>query len=149
MMLKEMCTAGVVCCGLKTTALEAARLMRQKHVGDVVVVDDPEQEGVPLGIVTDRDLIVEVLGNNLDPAKTSVGGLMRKPIVIAYETEDTSEVIARMRSHGIRRIPVVAHEGQVVGIVTLDDLLRQFVADAGTLVETITKAQANEQHSRR
>src|SRR3974390_851160 len=98
MKLKEIYTAGVVCCGLKTTALEAARLMRHKHVGDVVVVDNPEEKGIPLGIVTDRDLVVQVLGRDLDPAKTTVGGLMRKPIVIAHEAEDTSEVSARMRS---------------------------------------------------
>ena len=149
MLLKEMCTAGVVCCGLKTTALEAARLMRHKHVGDVVVVDNPEEKGIPLGIVTDRDLVVQVLGRDLDPAKTTVGGLMRKPIVIAHEAEDTSEVIARMRSHGVRRIPVVAREGEVVGIVTLDDLLRQCVADAGSLVDIMNKAQSNEQHAPR
>ena len=149
MKLKEMCTAGVVCCGAQTTAHEAARLMRHKHVGDVVVVDDPGEEGVPLGIVTDRDLVVQVLGNDLDPAKTTVGQLMRKPIVIAHETEDTSEVIARMRSQGVRRIPVVAREGEVVGIVTLDDLLRQCVVDANGLVDIMNRAQSSEQHSRR
>ena len=53
--------------------------MRHRHVGDLVVVDDPENEGVPLGVVTDRDLVVEVLGNGLDPAKTNVGSLMRTP----------------------------------------------------------------------
>ena len=114
-----------------------------------MVVDDPREEGVPLGIITDRDLVVEVLSNGLDPAKTTVGSLVRKPVVIAYETEDTSQLLERMRAHGVRRVPVVANEGEVVGIVTLDDLLRLFVSDASALLDIMTKARANEQHARR
>jgi CBS domain-containing protein len=149
MLLKDVCTANVVCCGRQTTALQAASLMRHKHVGDVVVVDDPEDDGVPLGIITDRDLVIEVLGNGLDPAKTTVGSLMRTPVVIAHESEDTAQVIERMRTHGVRRLPVVAHEGEVVGIITLNDLLRVFVTDAGALLDVMTKGQKNEQHLRR
>jgi len=149
MMIKDIFTPNVACCGPQTSALEAARMMRHGHVGDLVVVDDPREEGVPLGIITDRDLVVEVLSNGLDPAKTTVGSLVRKPVVIAYDTEDTSQLLERMRAHGVRRMPVVANEGEVVGIVTLDDLLRLFVGDAGALLDIMTKARANEQHGRR
>jgi len=149
MLLKEVCTASVVSCGPQTTVLQAASLMRHRHVGDLVVVDDPQDQGVPLGIVTDRDIVIEVLGNGLDPAKTTVGSLMRKPVVIANESEDTTQVIQRMQANGVRRLPVVAHEGEVVGIITLNDLLRLFVADANSLLGVMTKGQINEQHSRR
>jgi CBS domain-containing protein len=149
MLLKDVCTPNVVCCGAQTSVLEAARLMRHKHVGDLVVVDDPRDEGVPLGIVTDRDLVVEVLGNGLDPATTTLGSLMRTPVVIAHESEDTAQVLERMRAHGVRRIPVVAHEGETVGIITLDDLLRLFVADASALLAIMTQGRTNEQHQRR
>jgi CBS domain-containing protein len=149
MLLKDACTANVVCCGPQTTVLQAASLMRHRHVGDLVVVDDPENEGIPLGVVTDRDIVVEVLGNGLDPAKTTVGSLMHTPVVIAQESEDTNQVIERMRAHGVRRLPVVANEGEVVGIITLNDLLRLFVADANSLLGIMTKGQVNEQHSRR
>jgi CBS domain-containing protein len=149
MLLKEACTTNVVCCGPQTTVLHAASLMRHRHVGDVVVVDNPEDEGIPLGIVTDRDIVVEVLGNGLDPAKTTVGSLMRTPVVIAQESEDTTQVMERMHAHGVRRLPVVANEGEVVGIITLNDLLRLFIADANALLGIMTKGQINEQHSRR
>jgi CBS domain-containing protein len=149
MLLKEVCTPNVVCCGPQTTALEAARLMRHRHVGDLVVVDNPNDEGVPLGVVTDRDLVVEILGNGLDPGTTMVGSLMRKPVVIAHESEDTAQVIERMRTHGVRRVPVVGRDGQAVGIVTLDDLLRLFVADAGALLDIMTKGRTNEERARR
>jgi len=107
MLLKEVCTPEVVCCGAQTRVLQAAQLMRHKHVGDLVVVGDPQEDRVPLGIVTDRDLVVEVLGNGLDPATTTLGSLMHKPVVIANENEDTTTVVARMREHGVRRVPVV------------------------------------------
>ena len=74
MKLKEMCTAAVVSCGAKTTASEAARLMRDQHVGDVVVVDDPREEGTPLGIVTDRDLVIEVLGELTQDMRSAHAG---------------------------------------------------------------------------
>jgi CBS domain-containing protein len=149
MLLKDVCTAGVISCGRETSVLQAADLMRRRHVGDLVVVDDPEDEGIPLGVVTDRDIVVEVLAKGLDPAKTTVGSLMRSPVVIAYESEDTTQAIERMRMHGVRRLPVVAHEGEVVGIVTLNDLLRVFISDAGALLDVMTKGQKIEQHLRR
>ncbi len=149
MLLKDACTANVVCCGPQSTVLQAAILMRHRHVGDLVVVDDPDNEGIPLGVVTDRDIVVEVLGNGLDPAKTTVGSLMRTPVVIAQESEDTTQVIERMHALGVRRLPVVANEGEVVGIITLNDLLRLFVADANSLLGIMSKGQINEQRSRR
>ena len=74
---------------------------------------------------------------------------MRKPVVIAHESEDTTEVLQRMRTHGVRRLPVVAHNGEVVGIITLNDLLRLFVTDVGAVLDTMNKGQINEQHARR
>jgi CBS domain-containing protein len=149
MLLKDACTPDVVCCSGKISVLEAAGLMRRKHVGDLVVVDDPENERIPLGVVTDRDLVVEVLGNGLDPAATTLTSLIRAPVVIAHESEDTTEVIERMRTHGVRRVPVVNQEGSATGIITLDDLLRLFVADANALLAIMKKGQNREQRSRR
>jgi CBS domain-containing protein len=149
MLLKEVCTPDVVCCSVKTTGTEAAHLMRQRHVGDLVVVDDPHGDCIPLGVVTDRDLVVEILGNGLDPARTTMATLMRTPVVIAHESEDTARVIERMRAHGVRRVPVVNQEGSAVGIITLDDLLRLFVAEASALLDIVTKGQSHEQRSLR
>lgn len=148
MLLKEVCTLDVVCCGTQTRALEAAQLMRHQHVGDLVVVDDPE-ERVPLGMVTDRDLVVDVLGNGLDPATTTLGSIMHKPVVIANEDEDTATIIERMRMHGVRRVPVVDRNGVAVGIITLNDLLRVCVDEAQALLQIMSKGQGHERRSRR
>ena len=149
MLLRDVCMPDVVYCGPATTITEAARLMRRKHVGDIVVVEDPEGDRIPVGVVTDRDIVVEVLANELDPATNTVTDIMRTPVVIADDGEDTAQAIERMRTHGVRRIPVVGTGGALVGIVTLDDLLKVFAADAGALLEIITKAQTYEHRARR
>lgn len=148
MLLKDVCTTDVVCCGAQTHALEAARIMRQKHVGDLVVVDDLEDRR-PLGLVTDRDLVVAVMGNGLDSHATLVTSVMQTPVVIASETEDTSAVIERMRAHGVRRLPVVNEHGATVGIITLNDLLASVIEQAGRLLQVMVKGQDSERRSRR
>lgn len=149
MLLKDVCTPDAVCCIGSTSALEAARIMRHKHIGDLVVVDDPGEGRIPLGIVTDRDIVVEVLGQGLDPSTTKLASLMHTPVVIAHESEDVGSLVERMRTHGVRRVPVVNQEGALVGIVTLDDLLKILVAAVGALTEITDKGQRREQHLRR
>lgn len=149
MLLREMCMPDVVYCGPDTRVAEAAQLMRGKHVGDLVVVEDPTGERIPIGVVTDRDLVVEVLAKELDPATTKLVDIMRTPVVVAAETEDTAQAIERMRTHGVRRIPVVGEGGALVGIVTLDDLLKQFAADANALIDVVVKGQSHEHRARR
>lgn len=149
MLLKDICTLDAVCCGPDTTVHEASRIMRRSHVGDLIVVDDPEGDRVPIGVVTDRDFVLEVLGNGLDPNHTTVARLMHQPVVIANEEEQVAAVIVRMRTHGVRRIPVVDARGATVGIITLDDLLRLLVNEAGSLLEIVAKEQNQERRSRR
>lgn len=149
MVLKDVCTMDVAVCGAGTSAIDAARLMRQHHVGDLVVVDDPQQDRVPLGIVTDRDLAIEVLGASRDPATTTVGSLLRRPLVIATESEDTAQVIERMRAQAVQRIPVVDGRGAVIGIVTLDDMLRHLAAETRALLEIVDIGRRREQRGRR
>ena len=149
MQLKEIYTPEVVCCARETNALEAAVLMRQRHVGAVVVVNDIGNDRTPIGVITDRDLAVDVLGAGLDASKTQVVALTRKPVIIAHENEELSAAIERMRSHGVRRMPVVDRGGALVGIVTLDDLLALMVENANALVQITRKEQQEERHTRR
>ena len=149
MKMKEVCTPDAEWCGRETSALEAARLMRHKHVGDLVVVDDPDGARTPIGVVTDRDLVIEIMAKGVDPSTVTVAELVRTPVVIADETEDAGPVIERMRAHGVRRIPVVDHRGSVTGIVTLDDLLKCMIEEAGKLVGIVAKGHDREQRARR
>jgi CBS domain-containing protein len=145
MLLNSFCMLDVVCCTPRTTALEAAYLMRSRHVGDLVVVEDDEVQKEPLGVITDRDIVVEVLAKGLDPATTLVGSVMKTPVVIAHEDEDSALTLERMRTHGVRRIPVVGRQGTLVGVVTADDMLRRLAADAGLLTEIVSRQQSLEE----
>ena len=149
MLLKEICVVEVASCGRDAGILEAARLMRQHHTGNLIVVDDPHGDRIPVGIVTDRDIVVEVLANELDPAKTTVTQIMSAKLVIAGGAEDISDALARMRLHGVRRLPVVDHDGSLMGIVTLDDVLRLHAAQAAALADVVSKEQDHEHRARR
>ena len=149
MLLKEVCVLDVVCCGRDTGIFEAARLMRKHHAGDLIVVDDPNEERVPVGILTDRDIVVEVLGNDLDPAKTTVSQVMSNKLVIAEAHEDTAVAVERMHVHGVRRLPVVDHKGSLIGVFTLDDAIKLHAARAAEFVDIAAKGQTHERRTRR
>jgi len=123
--------------------------MRRKHRGDLVVVDDDEAKPAPLGVITDRDIVVEVLGNGLDPATTTVGSIIRTPVVIAHDGEDASQALERMSAQGVRRMPVVSAAGTLVGIITADDILKRLAADANLLAQIVSREQTREERSRR
>jgi CBS domain-containing protein len=149
MLLRDLCTPDAVACNPDSSVLQAARLMRQHHVGDVVVVEDMATDPSPIGVVTDRDIVVEVLGRELDPARVTLRQIMRTPAVIASTSEDVAQAVERMKAHGVRRIPVVDESSRLAGILCLDDLLKRLAADAATLAEVIAREQDREHRTRR
>lgn len=149
MLLKEFCTTDVAWCTRDTTVLEAAQMMRQKHIGDLIIVDDPNDEFTPVGLITDRDIVVKVIGNELSASQTRVGAVMRTPLVTASDSEDSNVAIARMRHHGVRRLPVTGRDGKLVGIVTLDDLLKKLRSEVDSMLEIITQEQDQERRTPR
>ena len=100
-----------------TTVLEAARKMRDDDIGDVIVLRDGEVGG----IVTDRDIVVRVLAEGLDPQNVSVSQVMSDGVVCLSPTDTVERAIEVMKDHAIRRIPVV-EGGEPVGVVSIGDL---------------------------
>lgn len=149
MMLSAVCTLDVASCSPRISVLEAARLMRQKHTGDLVVVDQDEDAQEPIGVITDRDIVVEVLANDLNPATTTVGSIVRHPVVVAHDSEDPATALERMRTHGVRRIPIVSQHNRLIGILTVDDLLKLLATQASTLTEIVSRQQHQERLARR
>lgn len=123
MTIGEICTREVVYVGRNDSAAEAARLLRQHHVGCLVVVDPPGAGGKPVGVVTDRDIAVGIVAAALDAERTPVEAVMRPGLASIREDEGLGRAVALMRGEGVRRLPVVDGNGVLVGIVSADDLL--------------------------
>jgi len=98
--------------------------MRERHVGDVIVVDVDEGSLTPVGVVTDRDLVVKVLAVDIDPAVLRAEDLMAMNVATAFESELVYDAIWHMRGKSIRRLPVVDAHNHLVGILTVDDVTR-------------------------
>ena len=149
MRLNDICVLDAASCGRSATILEAAQRMRQFHTGTLVVVDDPEGGRTPCGVITDRDIVVEVIANELHASEVMVAQVMSHPVVVAQDSESVSDGIERMRAHGVRRLPVVDHAGSLVGIVALDDLLTLHAKRAAAFAEIVSKESAKERRARR
>ncbi len=122
----------------------AAKLMREHHVGSVVVVEDVPDGAKPIGILTDRDLVVEILALNLNPDEVSVGDVMSSEVITAKESDGVWVTLKRMRSEGVRRLPVVDDRGLLLGIVSVDDLLELLVGELTDLVKLSDREKERE-----
>lgn len=145
----SICQRAVLCCEEHTTSLEAAKFMRQGHVGDLVVMRKlPDGSRVPVGVITDRDLVLEVLAQGLDGEEVLVGDLMTQDLGTATENEGVYEVLARMWELGVRRMPVVNPQGRLVGIITTDDLIGH-VAELLSALNRICAVQQEREYAER
>lgn len=149
MPISEICNREVIVMQRNETTLDAARLMRQHHVGDVVVVEERDGIKVPVGIVTDRDLVVEIIATDLDSKTITVGDIMVPDLATVKEKAGVAEAIEYMRAKGVRRLPVVNNSGGLVGILTLDDLLELMAEELQSLARLVTHEQKKETVNRR
>ena len=144
MPIGEFCNREVVYATRETSIPEAAQLMRQYHVGDLVVVDEVNGKRVPVGIVTDRDIVIEIISQSLDFNEFSVGDIMSPQLVSVQEKEGVFETIRFMRAKGIRRIPIVNQEGWLEGIVSADDILDLLAEEMAELAKVAPREQERE-----
>ncbi len=148
MAIGELCNREVVFAIRKTSITEAAQLMRRYHVGDLVVVDLMEGKRVPVGIVTDRDIVIEIIAESLLVDDFTVGDIMSLQLVSVSEKEGVIETIRLMRVNGIRRIPVVDDNGGMIGIITVDDMLDLLAEELSELAKVAPREQAGEARNR-
>jgi CBS domain-containing protein len=133
-MLGKICTKPAVTASAQMTVEEAARAMRSKNVGALVVVN----AGRPIGMLTDRDVAVEVVAKGMDPDAVRVGDVMhRKPATIQQDLGvfDAARAFAKT---GVRRLPVVTKGGMLVGVIAMDDLIMLLGNELGHLAGALS-----------
>ncbi len=148
MTLREICNREVVFIGRESSIRYAVGLMRSYHVGSVLVVDEDQGRRLPVGLLTDRDIVIELLAKDVELDKVSVGDVMSGEILTAEEEDDILETIQLMRSGGIRRLPVVDKDGGLAGIVTVDDLIDLIAEQLTDLARLIVNEQGRERRAR-
>ena len=144
----DVCTRRVVVGDAGMSVGEAARLMREQHVGCIVVVERADAGPRATGVLTDRDIVTAVVAKELDAESLSVGDVMTTDLVTAHEGDSVVELIALMRRKGVRRVPVTAAHGTLVGMLTMDDLLVVLARQFGELVQTLGGEHTREQRMR-
>jgi CBS domain-containing protein len=140
----DVCNRHVVITTADMRVVEAADLMKAHHVGDLVVVRQPDGERVPIGILTDRDIALSV-GRLVRHPELEVLDVMSANLVTSGEGENLYDVLKRMQSHGIRRLPIVNERGGLEGIVTFDDVIELLSEELTDLAKLVVREQKREQ----
>jgi CBS domain-containing protein len=148
MTVGEACNREVIFVDREATIVEAAQLMRTHHVGDVVVAEMRDGVRAPVGILTDRDIAVELVAEEVALTAVSVGDAMSLGLLAVREAEELSEAIGQMKVRGVRRAPVVDDRGALVGILAVDDLLELVAEQLADLVKLISVGQTRERQRR-
>lgn len=145
----EFCNRTVFLARPADSLFGAARRMRDEHVGSLVVVEDEDGGRRPIGMITDRDILVHVLGEERPKVDTlSVGDVMSKELIRAWEDEPLLDVLKRMRSYGIRRVPVVDGNDFLVGLISFDDLVEQIADEMHDLAGLLGRERRREAQAR-
>jgi CBS domain-containing protein len=149
MLVGEVCNRNVICASRDTTVAAAAKLMREHHVGDVIVVDREDADRMPIGIVTDRDIVVEVVALGVDPGTVTVGDLMSwGQLATVQENDRYADVLRLMHAKAVRRVPVINRAGVLVGIISIDDMLPRFALELSEVAELAARGRQREKQTR-
>ena len=133
MSIRRICCRDVICVPREADVRTAARLMRDHHVGTLVVVDELDGRRSPVGMVTDRDVTIAVVALGLDPGVIQAGDIMNAELVTVPENTGAAEAGEIMRKHGLRRVVVTDAAGSLAGIVTADDILTLLAGEMSDL----------------
>ncbi len=145
----NLATAEVITASRESSLADCARLMRSEHVGCLVIVEGIGEDERPVGIVTDRDIVVEAIAVGLDTKTMTAEDIMSRPLATVGQDDDVMLALARMRQHGVRRLPVVDADGRLCGILTIDNLLENFSEQLQSAVSVVKAEQTRETHLRR
>jgi len=145
----ELCIREVIVASRETSIVDAARLMREHHIGCLVITDDIAGHPSPVGILTDRDIVIEVIAKDIPLNDVTVGDVMTFALLKVSEDEELFDVAQRMRARGVRRVPVItADTGALAGIIAMDDIL-SLLSQELSLLSTLTSREAEQEARKR
>ena len=145
MLAGEYCNRDVIIIGRSDSILKAAKLMREHHVGDVLVVESVKGERTPIGILTDRDIVVDVLAKYDHAHDIAIQDVFNNRLITIHEKDDLMVAIKQMRLNGVRRIPVINDTGGLVGILSVEDVLDVITEQLMDIGQTLTNEKNNEE----
>ncbi|WP_133137942.1 CBS domain-containing protein [Legionella rowbothamii] len=148
MKIGEFCNRDVIIMNGGESVKTAAELMRRHHVGDVVLVEEHEGEQIPIGIVTDRDLVVEVMAVGLEATVLTVQDLITRSLLMVKEDDCLFDCLELMKIKGVRRLPVVDSQKSLIGIITMDDITVLLAGMLYNVVSLVDREQKNEMKQR-
>jgi CBS domain-containing protein len=139
----KLCQRNVVTVREFDELTSAAELMRERHIGYLVVVEPDVTDGSlkPVGVLTDRDIVVTVVARNTDPRSLRVGDVMTRAPRTAADSDSLDSVLQAMRGIGVRRLPIVGDRGRLVGVLSLDDVIDALAAELAHVAGSIRNEQ--------
>lgn len=144
-----ICTRHVAIVERSTTVLDSARRMRAEHVGDLVVIEHRDGRVIPVGILTDRDIVVGIVAHGAEfLERLLVADVVIREVVTAHVAEDSLLVARRMRTAEVRRVPVVDDHGELVGILSVDDLVGSLHAELSEIAALLGHQHSHERRVR-
>lgn len=148
MNIGEICNRSVITVTKDASILEVVQEMREHHIGDVIVTDRADGTEKPLGIVTDRDIVIELLAEKVDLGAVNVGDVMSLTLVTAPHDADLFETLRFMGIKGVRRVPVLDDDGGLYGVLSIDDIMGVLTKELSFIAEISAKQIERERSSR-
>ena len=139
-LMEQLCEKDVICLKPSDTVFDAAERMCADHVGNVVIVDDKNSRKIPVGMLTDRDIVINSIAKKLNPESIKISDIMSKKVVTASEDIEISDLIQLITTEGVSRLPIVDSSGALIGILSSKRLF-QYMAQGLCLLSSLSIQQ--------
>jgi predicted transcriptional regulator len=147
MSVGKICARNVISIDRNVDVANAARVMRSKRVGYLVVTDVAGHGQEPVGVITDRDIVIKVTAIDVDPRMVKVGDVMTSAPLLARDADEIDGTLHQMRALEVRRVPVVDAQGQLIGVLSLDDVVDHLVCQLADVAGSIRGQRPTERRA--